>query len=120
MSRLASVALLASAPILGGCFQTGPVGSTVGGECRIVSAPRYEVLGKTSFDQRWISDTTEAIVVGCRQPRPGRRPPGLDPAPVKTVAVAPVTAAKIARQVQAMPPKKREGFIRRLRARYGI
>lgn len=125
MSRLASATLLlGSSLLLGGCFQTATVGS-VGGECRLVSTPQYAVLGKTSYDQRWINRTTESLVAGCRQPRPGARPPSLDPQ-VKA-QVASLTPKEKARAVTAvrqaaktLPPKKREGFIRRLRAYYGI
>lgn len=138
MSRLASASLLiASVVALAGCGTTGPIGSVTGGECQLVRAPEYAVRGETTFDQIWINRTTEALVVGCRQPRPKARPPSLTPelrarvvsldpelkAAARTltpkqkrqvVAVAKKEAAKI------VPAKKRAGFIKRLRAYYGI
>jgi hypothetical protein len=64
-----------------------------GGECHLVSSPTYVVLGKTRYDQGWIDRTSEAIIVGCKQPRPKARPASLD-APAKTPTPAPVQPKK--------------------------
>lgn len=76
--RIASVIALGLA--LAGCA-TAPVGSVSGGECRIVRTPEYAVKGRTGYDQIWINRTTEALVDGCRQPRPKARPASLDAKP---------------------------------------
>lgn len=65
-------------PILAGCAHSGAIGSIEGGECKLTRTPQYAVLGKTSYDQGWVNRTTEALVRGCRQPRPKARPPELD------------------------------------------
>lgn len=64
--------------VLSGCATVGPIGSITGGECRLVQTPTYAVRGKASYDQAWINRTTEALVDGCRQPRPKARPASLD------------------------------------------
>ncbi len=63
--------------LLGACASQ-PIGSVAGGECKLTSAPPYAVRGKTTYDQGWIDDTTEALVRGCKQPRPKKRPAELD------------------------------------------
>lgn len=63
---------------LAGCASTGTIGSIAGGECKLTRTSQYAVLGKTKYDQAWVNRTTEALVRGCRQPRPGERPPELD------------------------------------------
>ena len=83
------VAILIAAITLVGC-QTVPEGSVAGGECKIVNVPTYAVRGKTSYDQGWIDDTTEAIVRGCKMARPKARPASLDAA----VVAAPAPTAK--------------------------
>lgn len=96
---IASVALTLP---LAGCFETfGGPGSVIKGECQLVHTPAYAVYGKTRYDQTWIDRTTEAVVVGCKQPRPKARPPSLD-APKAAPAAAPV-------------PKPRPKFLDRLR-----
>lgn len=77
MRSLRHLAMLPLA-MLATCDHDGPVGSTLGGECRLVRTPKYAVMGKTPYDQGWINITTEAIVVGCAQPRPVARPASLD------------------------------------------
>lgn len=77
---------------LGGC-QTTTIGSVVGGECRLVRTPTYAVKGRTTYDQGWVDDTTEALVRGCKQARPKARPASLDaqvPKAAKKVAPAKV------------------------------
>lgn len=69
--------------VLGGCAPT--IGSVAGGECKLTHTPTYAVAGKTSYDQEWIDDTTEALVRGCKQPRPKTRPASLS-VPVKSPA----------------------------------
>jgi hypothetical protein len=94
MSRLALV--IGSVLLIAGCAPKPPIGSVEGGECKLTSTPQYAVLGKTDFDQRWINRTTEALVVGCNQPRPRSRVrPGWDTYTVggKTVPVPPVAPA---------------------------
>lgn len=72
-----SIIALAGIAFLAGCAKS-PVGSVAGGECKIVSTPAFAVKGKTTYDQEWVDDTTEAIVRGCAQPRPKARPAELD------------------------------------------
>lgn len=66
----------------------------VGGECRIARTPDYAVLGRTSYDQRWIDVTTEGLVAGCDQPRPKARPASLDARPKAQPKPAPAAAPK--------------------------
>lgn len=74
--------------LLGGCPGQEPPASTLGGECKLVETPKYAVRGKTGYDQAWVNRTTEALVVGCGQPRPAARPPEFD-TPGKLVAPKP-------------------------------
>jgi hypothetical protein len=60
------------ASLLAACGPSKPA-SVLGGECRLVATPSTVILGKTPRDQDWIDDTTEALVAGCGQPRPGPR-----------------------------------------------
>ena len=69
---------------------TQPIGSVAGGECRVTHTPTYAVRGKTTYDQGWIDDTTEALVRGCKQKRPSARPASLDAA----VKAVPLPTAK--------------------------
>ncbi len=79
--------------LLAGCATNkASVGSTRGGECRIVHTPKYAVKGRTSYDQNWVDDTTERLVGGCDQPRPAARPPELDRVARRPVVVAPPAA----------------------------
>ncbi len=85
--------------LLGGCVTT-PIGSVIGGECKLpgLHTPTYEVKGRTTYDQGWITDVTVALVAGCKQPRPKARPAELDKAAPKTpgtIKVAPPAPAKI-------------------------
>ncbi len=88
--RVCLVGLIAA--FLAGCAGEAPVGSVVGGECRLVSTPQYAVKGKTNYDQRWVNVTTESLVRGCGQARPAARPASFD---------QPVTAA-----TEALPPPR--------------
>lgn len=93
--------LLAMLPVLAvGMCQHADVGSILGGECKLVHSPQYAVLGRTSYDQIWINQTTEAVVTGCNQDRPKVRPASLD-APKKAAVTA------------AAPKVKPKGRLRR-------
>lgn len=97
MVRLAKLAiLLALLPLLGGCVTTGSIGSILGGECQLMHTPDFAVRGKTTYDQVWINKTTEAMVKGCKQPRPKARPASLDakPTPAQVAAVVPKAKPK--------------------------
>ncbi len=85
MKRLLLVPLLALP--LAGCQGDKPVAS-IGGECKLAHTPSYAVKGRTTFDQGWIDDTTEALVRGCKQPRPQTRPAELDKEAPKTPGTA--------------------------------
>lgn len=72
------------------CFDKNNKPATVlQGECRIVHTPEYVIRGKTRHDQLWVDRTTEALVGGCRQPRPKARPKEWDAPPPKPATVAP-------------------------------
>ena len=90
--------LVLLAPLLGGCFQTGP-GSVAGGECKIFERPTYVVLGKRSYDQNWIDSQIEGGVGGCHWRRPAARPAELDAVPGRK-AVAPVKKRGIIRRIK--------------------
>lgn len=76
-----SVYLIPVFALLCGCASKPTIGSVAGGECKITHTPSYVVKGKTSYDQEWIDDTTAALIVGCRQPRPKARPASIDNPP---------------------------------------
>lgn len=76
-----SIAALFLTVALAGCAGTKLPASVAGGECRIFEAPRYEVRGKTTYDQDYIDGNVEAGVGGCGWKRPAARPPGLDEDP---------------------------------------
>ncbi len=80
--------VVALALMLAACGTSRPA-SVTEGECKLVSAPEYAVLGKTKYDQEWIDDTTERLVGGCLQARPKARPEEWDDTPVKTVPLPP-------------------------------
>lgn len=65
MRYIAILAMLAS---LCGCGP--PIGSVMGGECKLVHTPSFAVKSTTEMGQEWVDDTTEALVRGCKQPRP--------------------------------------------------
>lgn len=94
---ITSAALIACAIALGGCA-TASIGSVGGGECRLTHTPEFAVRGKAPYDQRWINKTTEALVDGCRQPRPKARPASFD-APAKTVSPAPKPKKRLLRRI---------------------
>jgi hypothetical protein len=81
---------LCALTLLAGCAPQ-IVGSVIGGECKLTHTPEYAVKGQTAYDQRWINNTVEAQVVGCKQPRPKKRPAGWSTHTVggKTVPVPP-------------------------------
>jgi hypothetical protein len=90
---------------LAGCAGTKRPASVAGGECRIFEAPPYEVRGQTSYDQDYIDGNVEAGVGGCGWKRPAARPPELDARPK---AAGPAAHKK---------PKKKPGFLARVKAR---
>ena len=98
-----SIAALFLSVALAGCAGIKPPASVAKGECRVFEPPPYEVLGKTPYDQDYIDGNVEAGVGGCGWKRPAARPPGLD---AKTNKPAPHKA-----------PKKRPGFLARVKAR---
>lgn len=104
MSRLALV--VGSLLLLAGCGPKELPPASAAGECKLVEAPKYAVLGQRPEDQRWINRTTEAIVVGCNQPRPLPRPPGWSTHTVggKTVPIPP-----------PVKPEPKKTFLDRLR-----
>lgn len=67
------------AVLLTGCASqgAGSLTGTVTGS-RNLHTPEYQVRGRTAYDQRWINQTTEALVVGFGQPRPKARPASFD------------------------------------------
>jgi hypothetical protein len=71
----------------------------------------YQIIGKTRYDQIWISKTIEAEVVGFGFKRPFRRPASFDARPashavVVTPAVAPtLTKAAVPAAVTVVPKK---------------
>lgn len=81
MSLRDSAIAVASLLLLAGCASGPPIGSVVGAECQIVHTPGYAVRGATNYDKAWVNTTTEALVVGCRQPRPKARPASFDAPP---------------------------------------
>lgn len=87
--------------LLAGCA-TPTIGSVTGGECKLpgLHTPIYAVKGKTTYDQEWIDDATEALVRGCKQVRPKARPVSLD-APKGTPSATVI-----------MPPKKKHWWQR--------
>lgn len=88
-------ALATSCLLLLAACASGPdaVGSVAGGDCQVAHTPQYAVRGATRYDQQWVDTTTEALVAGCRQPRPQARPPELD-RPAARQAVKPTPKKK--------------------------
>ena len=58
--------------------------ATLKGASNSFVAPKYQVLGKTRYDQKWIDQTTEAGIAGFGWKRPAKRPAALNPKSVKT------------------------------------
>lgn len=102
MSRLVHALLLLSAFALTGCANKAAIGSIVGGECQLMHTPEYAVKGATPYDQRWANKTTEALVEGCGQPRPKKRPASFDAPKVARATPAQPVASKPA---PAKPPE---------------
>lgn len=88
------------AMLLAGCASAPPA-SVSGGECKVTHTPAYAVKGKTAYDQEWIDDTTEALVRGCKQPRPKARPASIDKPPHVMIKMTSPTEGI------AIPPKKK-------------
>jgi hypothetical protein len=81
---LMTVMLLASSGmLLAGCVTDGSF-ATLKGASNSFVAPKYQVLGKTRYDQKWIDQTTEAGIAGFGWKRPAKRPAALNPKPVKS------------------------------------
>ncbi len=71
MKRVMTIAVLATATILGGCASMGPA-SVRGGECRIFHDPGFAVRGKRLKDAQWIGKTQETGIGVCGWKRPTR------------------------------------------------
>lgn len=100
MAVMSYTILVLTVLLLTGCASP-PIGSVAGGECKLVSAPSYAVKGKTSYDQEWVDDTTEALVRGCKQPRPKARPASIDNPPrVKIIMSSPTTGVALRPKVK--------------------
>lgn len=95
------------------CASNHDLATLSNGACSAFPRPVYQVKGKTSYDQRWADETTEAGVAGCHWKRPARRPASLDPMPVK----APVVSTVKPWPDQPLP-KKKPSLLQRLRARF--
>lgn len=65
---------------LAGCAGGKMMTSIPGGEAKVFEAPKYEVLGKTQYDQNWIDSQVEGGVAAFGWQRPLPRPPELDAA----------------------------------------
>jgi hypothetical protein len=75
--------LASSGTLLAGCVTNDSFATLKGASSSFV-APKYQVLGKTQYDQKWIDQTTEAGVAGFGWKRPAKRPASLNPKPVAT------------------------------------
>lgn len=89
MAVMSYTILVLTVLLLTGCASTPPRGSVVGGECKLFHTPTYAVKGKTEYDQEYVDDVTEALVRGCKQPRPKARPASLDAPKAAIPAAAP-------------------------------
>ena len=69
---------------------------------------QYQILGKTRYDQIWISKTIEAEVVGFGFKRPAKRPLSLDAHAVVVTPAEPATILQPATPpiVTVVPKKK--------------
>lgn len=87
--------LLSLLIVLGGCANP-TIGSVAAGECKLFHTPTYAVKGKTSYDQEWADDVTEALVRGCKQARPKARPASIDNPPrVQIKMTSPTTGVTV-------------------------
>jgi hypothetical protein len=93
--------LVASGILLAGCADKNRFASLTGsdgkggGACSAFEAPKYQIKGKTPYDQQWADKTTEAGVAGCQWQRPAPRPPEMDaPPPTPVAATAPASKPK--------------------------
>lgn len=108
-----AIAILVASVVLAGCAHNPDLTSIQGGESKVFEAPKYEVLGKTSYDQNWIDSQVEGGVAAYGWKRPLPRPPEIDAgaAPVPRKA-APKHARKksIFRKIKdrILPSKKRK------------
>ncbi len=97
------IAILLSAPVLGGCWEAMK-SSVAGGESKVFERPPYAVRGKTPYDQNWVDRQIEGGVAAFGWDRPAPRPPELDaPAGVRSKA--------------AIPAKKKLGIFKRIKDR---
>jgi hypothetical protein len=92
-----------------GCASNHDLATLSDGACKAFPRPVYQIKGKTSYDQKWADQVTEAGVAGCHWQRPDRRPASLDPMPVKAPVAAPAVAPA---------PAKKPGLLQRLRSRF--
>jgi hypothetical protein len=76
-SLLGVIGILAS-----GCATSHNFATLSNGACSAFPAPKYQIKGQTSYDQKWADKTTEAGVAGCDWKRPAKRPASLNPKPV--------------------------------------
>lgn len=65
--------MCALAMTMAGCGTLRPA-SVQGGECRVFSAPSFQVRGQTVRDQIWVDETIESGIASCGWTRPPRRP----------------------------------------------
>lgn len=101
------LALLALAPLLGGCLHTLG-GSVAGTECKFLERPEYAVRGARPYDQDWIDSTVEGAVGACKWQRPAPRPAELDE---PKAAIAPKVVVK---------PAKKPGVLGRIKAAWPV
>lgn len=104
--------------LLTGCASNERFATLTSGACSAFPRPAYQVRGRTSFDQRWADETTEAGVAGCGWKRPAHRPASMDARPPAAAAVpaiaveAPPAPAKKLHWYNLLPrprPKEVEG-----------
>ena len=91
LMRVLPVAALGT--LLAGCATDGQFATLSKGACEAFPRPQYQIKGKTSYDQKWSDEVTEAGVAGCKWQRPDRRPAELD-APKMPVKAPPAPPKK--------------------------
>jgi len=99
---LMTVTLLASSGMLLSACVTDNSFATLKGASSSFVAPKYQVLGKTQYDQKWIDQTTEAGIAGFGWKRPAKRPASLNPKPVSVQAAPDQYACFGAERYKAM------------------
>ena len=80
-SRTIAVLVAGLGILLSACASSKPF-ATVDGFCAALeqggAKPTNQILGRTSYDQPWIDETTEGLVAGCQWQRPAPRPAAWD------------------------------------------